>query len=1160
MKAAFVFFAGCMLLLLSVFPQANGQGFIPNQGQWIKEVESMSSIPSGYVWVKSDALRFGLHHVPHPHHEVEKKEEKDPPLFHAYEMQFPGCQPGKWTETGAKSPTRYQFFMGNDPSRWVSGLQSNPELRRKEMYPGVDLRLYFEGEKLKYDVEASSPKNLEKFRIRYEGLSDIRLQYGKLYLKTALGEMVESIPQAWQIQDGKKVQVACRFVLEGQEVRFQFVEKLRPDAPVVVDPLLVFLTYSGGLSDNWGNTAVGDVFGNAYIAGQIYGPNYPVTLGVFDPTFNGSPQNGPGSFDLGIMKFSSNGNQLLFSTFLGGAFAETPHSINVDSSGSLVVMGSTSSLNFPVTANAFQNSFGGGIEAYPFSTFENNYQYTNGSDIFVTRFQPDFSGLIGSTYIGGTSNDGLMPISNTLYMNYGDAHRGDIAITHDGSILVASLTNSINTFPTTTGPVYGGGPLDGVVLRLNANLSSLTWSRYLGGNEADALFSIQKLGGQRIAVCGGSRSTNFPTSPDAAQPNKQTTLGTQKNSACDAVVAVLNVENGALEAATYAGTGFYDQAYLVQTDVEGNVYILGQTDGTMGRTPGQFGVESGRVFLRKYPASLDTVLWSTSFGSTLNSALVPSAFLVDTCGRIYFSGWGGESNTSGNGFTNGNTIGFPVTSDAIKSTTDGSDFYFGVLGPNALALDLGTYLGGNARGEHVDGGMSRFDPVGTIYQATCGCRAGNNFLQGTTGSYQPNILGGNCNQGIIKINLGQLKAEYQISSSVQCDSVVTFRNLSINGRSYTWFFGDGDSLTTDAQTLSHTFPGPGEYIIRLQALNPNTCRKIDVYFDTIRIVNDLFVPLDTLVRDFCPGDVFSPSLPPITGVSREWVSHPSIVNNNLLNPILQPSQTTLYTIRNTTPLGCVYTSRYLARQKSNYNLQASINLEIDPCRDSARILLAALRPDTADAYNWTYQGSSIGTGSPVSFVPADSGRFVFMGYSIDQGCRDSVRVEIDVPPFQKKLEPRFTNQTWLQNCSQLATHFQLNADSGSFRLWNFGDGNLSYETNPIHSYAEAGIYKVEVRVQNGTCSFFWSDSVKAPNPLIPNFLSPNSDKLNDVFVIPGLPPQSGLSIYNRWGKEVFETGDYQNDWSASDIEPGVYFFQLRLPNGEGCRSWIQVFR
>lgn len=1158
MKTAFVFLTGCIFFLLSTAWQAFGQGFIPNKGQWIREVESMSAIPSGYVWVKSDALRFGLHRV-RSHHAESEKEGTDP-LFHAYEMQFPGSKPGSWVEAGSRGQTRYQFFMGNDRSRWVSGLQANTELRRKELYPGVDLRLYFEGEKLKYDVEASNPESLQRFRIRYEGLSDIRLFNGSLYLKTALGEMVESIPQAWQICEGKKVQVNCRFVLEGNEIRFQFLEKLRSDCPVVVDPLLVFLTYSGGASDNWGNAAVGDVLGNAYIAGQIYGPTYPVTLGVFDPDFNGSSQNGPGSFDIGVMKFSPNGNQLLYSTFLGGAFSETPHSINVDSSGSLVVMGSTSSLNFPVTAGAFQSGFGGGTKVYPFSNFETDYQYTNGSDIFVTRFQPDFSGLVGSTYIGGTGNDGLMPIGNTLYMNYGDAHRGDVAILHDGSILIASLTNSSSSFPVTSGSTYGGGPLDGVVFRLSPNAGSLIWSRYLGGSEADALFSIQRIGNQQVAVCGGSRSVDFPTSASAAQSQKQPTLGNQKNSACDAVVAILNVETGNLDAATFAGTGQYDQAYLVQTDVDRNVYILGQTTGKMGRTAGHVGQDSGRVFIRKYPAALDTVLWSTTFGSTPNSALVPSAFLVDTCGRIYFSGWGGESNSTGTGFTNGNTLGFPVTPDAIKGNSDGSDFYFCVLSPDAFALELGSYLGGNARGEHVDGGMSRFDPVGTIYQATCGCRFGNNFLQGTPGSYQPNIAGFNCNQGIIKINLGQLKAEYQISSTVQCDSTVTFRNLSINGRSYTWYFGDGDSLISDAPTITHTFPGPGEYIIRLQALNPNTCRKVDVYYDTIRIVNDLFVPQDTLRRDFCPGEIFDPALPPISGIIREWLPHPTIVNNNLIRPLLQPIQTTYYSIRNTTPLGCVYISRYLARQKTQYQLNAGVFLDLEPCLDSARIRLAAVLPDTADSYSWYFQGTRFGTGNPVSFVPSDSGRYVFLAYSMDQGCTDSLRLEIDVPPFQQKLNPRFQAEPWLVNCAQIASRFQLNSDSGTFRLWNFGDGNLSYETHPVHLYASPGTYQVQVRVQNELCSFEWADSIFVPNPQIPNFLSSNSDDKNDVMAIPALPPGSGLAIYNRWGKEVFHSQDYQNNWSAADVEPGVYFFQLRLPSGESCRSWLQVFR
>src|SRR5690606_24386899 len=122
----------------------------------------------------------------------------------------------------------------------------------------------------------------------------------------------------------------------------------------VIDALLIFSTYVGSFSDSWGYTATPGADGSGYAGGFVFGNSYPTSLGAYQSAW------GAGGIDAVISKFSPNGNQLLYSSFLGGAGPDMPHSIIESASGELYILGTTGSLNFPVTAGAYDPSFNGG--------------------------------------------------------------------------------------------------------------------------------------------------------------------------------------------------------------------------------------------------------------------------------------------------------------------------------------------------------------------------------------------------------------------------------------------------------------------------------------------------------------------------------------------------------------------------------------------------------------------------------------------------------------------------------------------------------------------------------------------------------------------------------------------------------------------------------
>lgn len=1132
--------------------------FIENKGQWPSQIRFMTDVPGGHVWFGPGSFRTAIHNPNLPHGGNGNKKTVPVSSFgHAYDLEFTGGHAKQISTNGQKSETLYNYYLSSNPKEWCTGAAGFEEIRYEELYPGVNARVYHDGDLFKYDLEALKASNIEKVSIEYKGLNGIQLRDGKLRLQTSVGVIEESIPVAWQIVDGRKKEIPCVFALKGNKVRFRFPHGYDAEQPLVIDPQFVFYTYSGGLSDNWGNTAIGDKFGNSYLAGTVYGLTFPVTPGAYDSQFNGV-NNNTSTYDIGIQKFSPNGSQLLASTFLGGSGADTPHSINLDDQNNLLVFGTTSSLNFPTSLTAFQKQHKGGTSFHPLHFVYTNYNYNNGSDLFITKLAGNGNSLIASTFLGGSQNDGNVAWSDSLNANYGDSYRGDIVTASDGSILIASCTYSPD-FPVQNAqqPVKDKG-MDGIVVRLTPNLDALVWSTFLGGAATDAFYSIQMQGTDRVVVCGGTKSKNFPMTPNTYQNvsaiGQSSMFDFLRNS--DAVIASFGFGTGNLLHSTFYGSTSYDQAYLVQTDAGGNVFILGQTEGSIPRTPGAYGVDGGKIFLAKLNPDLDQRIWATCLGSTVESRLVPSAFMVDSCGRLYFSGWGGDSNSD---FIGGFTLGFPTTTDAFKASTDGSDFYFGVLNSDGASLQYGTFFGGPYRGEHVDGGMSRFDKSGTVTQAICGCTSGgNSFNRGSLGSYSPTIKSTNCNQSVVKFNLGILESKFNLAAQIECGKVVTFSNQSSNGTNYTWFWGNGDSLKTNSSTVSYAYTQPGTYIIRLKAENPTTCKKVDFFTDTIVLLDPFPFPVDTVSKEFCKGDNIQPVLPFYPGITQRWLPSTDIINNNLLNPILAPVADKFYPIENRDNQGCIRLTYYHTIPKSDLILQMKDSLQLNPCESQATLVLNGTG-NGSEYFHWkvnqiNYEGEQV----IIPLTTSQNVPVVLKG--MKNTCPDSVSKIVEVPPFQFTVQSEFAFNQVLQSCDEKVVNFSHSSSGFTNLLWDFGDGQTSTETNPAHQYENAGLYKVKLTSSNEKCSSVMEKEIPYSPAFIPNLITRNADGRNDLFDLKEIGPGILLDVFDRWGRNMYSSSSYANDFMANGLEPGVYFFILEFPGGKSCRSWLEVVK
>lgn len=871
-----------LLLLQNAVAQHSHVEFKENKGQWQNHVLFKAKLPAGEIYLEQNKLTYQFYNekdivrIGDLHHGWIKNPQASDSIInlHAFEVQFLNALTPK---THAQQPcSDYEnYFIGNDSTKWASDVKKYQNVTYQKLYSGIDLKLYSADDNgLKYDFIVAPNADASQIQLGYNGQNNISInKEGQLIITTSVNTLIEQKPYAYQLINGKQKEVKCNFKLVGSTLSFDFPKGYNKTLPLIIDPALIFASYSGATIDNWGFTSTFDEEGNLYGGGVAFALGYPTTTGAFQITYNG------GYTDVSISKFNPYGTNLIYSTYLGGASRDNPHSLIVNHNNELLIFGTTQSINFPTTAS---------------------YDFTpnGGYDIFVAKLSVNGNTLLGSTYVGGTADDGLN-WGNPLKYNYADEYRGEIVVDENDFVFVASTTRSTN-FPTTTGvinPTFIAGDLgqNACVFKLSPNLTTLEWSTYFGGNMDDAAYSLQfdELG--NLLFTGGTKSPDLPVSATAFKP----TLG----GIMDGYITKITPDASTILACTYVGTDTLDQTFFVQLDTANNVYVLGQTEGVYPITPTTVYVDTNSgQFLHKLSPNLDATIFSTTFGSGSGHVdIAPSAFLVNECNYILISGWGGNLNSLFGLAEFSTTNGLPVTSNAQQNTTDGQDYYLAMFGENADTLMYATYFGGNNSRDHVDGGTSRFDKKGMVYQAVCAsCAAATNDFPTTPGAWSNTDNSTNCNMGVFKLDLTKLTAIADVyTTPYYCvGETVHFQNLSVGGVSYLWDFGDGNT-STDFEPY-HVFDSAGTYHVMLAVLDSVSCILIDTDY-----VDVFIAPLPHFSIDSVPGICFGDSiqLEVIGGDVFEWISAENISDTSIANPFVWPTTSINYSVLVTSQCG-----------------------------------------------------------------------------------------------------------------------------------------------------------------------------------------------------------------------------------------------------------------
>ncbi len=1119
--------------------------FVENQGQWPENFNYKAQTPNGDIYLRKGGYTVNLSsHQNHDKiHAYKHGEIKKAPrlAYHAYEVNFLGANANHSFKGGKVQEHYYNYFLSDNPNNWKSGIHPELSVDYKNLYKGIDAHVYSDAGKLKYDILVSAGANATDVKMQYKGIDGLSKKNGNLIIKTSLGDMQELKPYAYQIINDNKVEVRCEYAIEDETVSFSFPKGYNQAIELVIDPVLIFSTFSGSIGDNWGTTATYDQFGNYYGGGFNIVTGFPTTTGAYDLTFNGGlAVGGQIAQDVSILKFNTTGSTLLYGTYIGGANNEQPHSLIVDTNtGNLIIAGRTNSTNFPTSPGAFSGTNSGN------------------TDMFVFVIDSTGGTMVGSTYVGGSGDDGVNITATYgsfpgLKHNYGNDARSEVIVDNNGNIYVSAMSNSSN-FPVTPGTLQGtiGGAQDGVVFELNQACSNLIWSTFLGGSGDDACYvlSFDKTNPNILYVAGGTASANFPATSGALHSSNQGGI--------DGFIARFNAGSKALVACSYIGTNSYDQVYGVQTDDSNNVYIMGQTQGAYPTTPGVYSNPNSAQFITKLNPSLSNILISTVFGngSTATTNISPTAFLVDRCGNIYVSGWGGDLNVG----NPGNTSGLPTTPASIvpplRATTDGRDFYFFVVDNNMANLVYAAFFGINSPlitgGEHVDGGTSRFDPNGVIYQAMCAsCGVGTGFPT-SVGSYAPvKAAGVNCNLGAVKIDF-QLQdpdadADANGNTTGCVPHTVNFINNSTSATGYIWIFGDGSANST-ANSPSHTYTQAGTFTAMLVAQNPNGCTLAsDTDFIQIIVIDDSvhagFIatkvdscnpyttnftnttnynggapnPGTTYSWDFGDGTTFSGMTPPLHNypAPQSYIVRLIVTDTNACN---SPDTTTVTIDFSTSVVLAGFNCPDSVCMPANINFtDASTNATTYAWRFGDAGTSAAANPTHMYNAPGTYTVTLV-TGNPASCNLLDS-----FSKTITVFGNPTADFSYTPNPPTPNTPLEFQN---------------LSVGAQSYK-WDFGDGTTSEDENPTKIYQRDGYYTVCLRVVNEYgCPDTLCKTVQGnviPLVDVPTGFSPNGDGVNDILNVLGYGIETmKFQIYNRWGELVFETTDRYQGWDGT---------------------------
>ena len=564
-------------------------------------------------------------------------------------------------------PGKSNYFIGNNPRNWHTDVSTFERVYYHGIYKGIDLVYYGNQRQLENDFVVSPGADPSDIALAFGGAKNVTIdKQGNLLLKTDGGQLQLQRPEIYQLADGVRQTVSGNYMLKSSgDIGFE-VGSYDHARPLVIDPVLVYSSYLGGNGTEVGNAINVDDAGNAYITGDTTSSLFP-TVTPIDPTLNGttdafivkinpagtaviySTYIGGSSTDVGIdisvdtsqnayitgrtasndfptmnafdnaysggtvedafvLRINAAGSALVYSTYLSGNFGARGCGIAANNSQGFAYVTGTTSVNFPVTASAFES--------------------TNFNSGFLTKLCTNCSGAASLVY-------------STFLAHTGSAEGKSIAADVGGNVYITGNVGSNATNFATSGAfqtTFGGGSADAFVEKFHTNVSGATsriYATYLGGSAKDIGGSDGSLNpGRSIAIdesgntyiTGSTSSTNFPLANAA-----QSAIGGLN----DAFVSKFNSSGSALIYSTYLGGTGDDFGKGIGVNVGGGATITGTAGPNFPLVNNLPTPNAGVGFVAKLTPSGTAVTYSTILSGVTGGS---NGVALDLAGNAFVTG------------------------------------------------------------------------------------------------------------------------------------------------------------------------------------------------------------------------------------------------------------------------------------------------------------------------------------------------------------------------------------------------------------------------------------------------------------------------------------------------------------------------------------------
>jgi hypothetical protein len=495
---------------------------------------------------------------------------------------------------GQRQVSTSHYFLGSDPGAWRTNVPSFERVRTTGLLRGIDVEYYGRDGEIEFDFLLQPGRRPEEIVLEVSADNGMRIDSsGELVIRTCDGELRLRKPVSWQEHDLERRPVDVRYtVIDRSRVRLATSSTIDPALPLLIDPVISFLTYFGG-DKSEGVTSMGrDAQGNIYISGATESLSLPGSA------TNKGARSAADWNDGFVTKLSPRGDAIIWTTWIGGSANETVV-LAVGPEGKPVIGGYTRSTDFPVTENAMQKILGGSFDAFvgrlraagdgfDFLTYFGGVGEDTGSsvaispegsivlaggtysssllsspllpmsgsgDAFIAKFAADGSRVVASTYFGATAHlDGA----------------NGLAVAPDGNIYIAGYTGDgavpvKNAFQSSR-----RGGTEGYVAGFNGALTELLFASYFGGNAHDRLHKLAA-DDHGLLVAGDTASGDLPVKNAV-----QTALSGPR----DMYVARFDHNMAELRFATYFGGSGSEELGDIDTDASGNVWLVGNTSST----------------------------------------------------------------------------------------------------------------------------------------------------------------------------------------------------------------------------------------------------------------------------------------------------------------------------------------------------------------------------------------------------------------------------------------------------------------------------------------------------------------------------------------------------------------------------------------------------